>query len=352
MNEKELPIPHHFDKEKIDKVWKVDYLNRANDARQWAKQLDIKPSSEDKFRIGLLIVDMQNTFCNPNFELFVSGRNGRGALDDVSRLCSFIYKNLSAITEIIPTMDTHLPIQIFHPIFLIDNHGEHPAPYTLISVEDIENGKWKINPDVYSIPGIDQKYSSGYLLHYTKQLKKSGKYNLTIWPYHAMLGGIGHALVSSLEEAIFFHSIVRYAQPGNQIKGNNPFTEHYSVFGPEITKDIDGKNIAAKNIALIDKLMNFDAIIIAGEAKSHCVAWTIEDLLSDFSLRGKKLIQKIYILEDCMSPVVVPNVIDYTGQADETFKKFSDAGIHIVKSTVPVNQWLGIIGKESKRLQN
>ena len=35
--------------------------------------------------------------------------------------------------------------------------------------------------------------------------RQSGKYELTVWPFHALLGGIGHALVSAVEEAIFFH---------------------------------------------------------------------------------------------------------------------------------------------------
>ncbi len=339
MDLKELPLPSHFDENKAGSVWKVDYEKRAAEARDWAKKHNINASANDKFKIGLLIVDMQNTFCNPDFELFASGRSGNGAVEDVKRLCNFIYHNLGSITEIIPTMDTHLPMQIFHSIFLINNEGKHPEPYTLVSVEDVENGKWKMNPAVCADLGIDEKYSKEYLLHYAKQLKRSGKYNLTIWPYHAMLGGIGHALVSSLEEAIFFHSIARYAQPKIQVKGNNPLTEHYSVFGPEVKQGLEEKSIANKNENLINKLLQFDMVIIAGEAKSHCVAWTIEDLLNDLLRRQKYLTNKVYLLEDCTSPVVIPGVIDYTDEADAAFKKFADAGMHIVKSTTPIKEW-------------
>ena len=339
---KELSIPPHFNKNNVSNVWKVDYETRAKDALNWAKQNNLKPVYKDSFKVGLLIVDMQNTFCNPEYELFAAGRSGTGAVDDVKRLCEFIYRNLNTITEIIPTMDTHFPMQIFHSIFLINDEGKHPEPYTLVSVDDVEKGLWKINPDVCEILGIDEKYSQEFLLHYTKELKKSGKYNLTIWPYHAMLGGIGHALVSSLEEAIFFHSIARYTQPKNQIKGDNPLTEHYSVFGPEVKKGLDEKAIDKKNEELIEMLLKFDAVIIAGEAKSHCVAWTIEDLLSDLSLREKHLTNKVYLLEDCTSPVVIPGIIDYTDKADAAFNKYADAGMHIVKSTTPINEWPGI----------
>ena len=49
-----------------------------------------------------------------------------------------------------------------------------------------------------------------------------------------MLGGIGHALVASVEEAVFFHSIVRKSQTQFELKGENPLTENYSILRPEI----------------------------------------------------------------------------------------------------------------------
>ena len=173
----------------------------------------------------------------------------------------------------------------------------------------------------------------------TKTLKENGKYDLTIWPYHAILGGIGHALVPSVEEAIFFHGIARYSQPDFQIKGRNLLTEHYSVFGPEIKADAEGNKIADKNLPLLEKLINCDVIIIAGQAKSHCVAWTVEDMLKYFLSKDKMLTKKVCLLEDATSPVVVPGVFDYTDVAEKAFKRFSDAGMHIVKSSEPIEEW-------------
>ncbi len=337
-----LNIPPHYDSSKTGKVWRVEYEMLAQNALKWSKQNDIIPSSEDKFKVCLLAVDMQNTFCTPGFELFVAGRSGSGAVEDTKRMCEFIYLNLNIITEIIPTMDTHQPLQIFHSIFLVNEKGEHPAPYTLISVEDIEKGLWNVNKYVCKDLGIDLNKAQEYLLHYAKALKSSGKYNLTVWPYHAMLGGIGYALSSSFEEAVFFHSAARYSQPNFQIKGNNPFTEHYSVFGPEVKENIEGQKIARKNSELIERLMQFDAIIIAGQAKSHCVAWTIDDLLQDFLMKKKHLTEKVYLLEDCTSPVFIPGVIDYSDEANKAFEKFEDSGMHIVKSTTPIYEWPGM----------
>jgi nicotinamidase-related amidase len=246
---------------------------------------------------------------------------------------------LGAITEICPTMDTHQAMQIFHSIFLVNNKGEHPEPYTLITLEDIEKGVWQFNPELSSSLNIDETYGQQYLRHYTRQLKEGGKYDLTVWPYHAMLGGIGHALVSAIEEAIFFHSIARYSQPDFQVKGGNPFTENYSVLKPEVLEDAVGEQIAEKNVGFIKKLLDFDAVVIAGQAKSHCVAWTIDDLLSEIKVSDKKLAEKVYLLEDCSSPVVIPGVIDYTEQATAAFQRFANAGMHVVRSTDSISSW-------------
>jgi nicotinamidase-related amidase len=338
----ELPIPAHFDPDKVGEVWKVPYQERAEEAEKWAKQNDIQPAADDRFKICLVAVDVQNTFCIPGFELFVGGRSGTGAVDDSRRLCEFIYRNLDVITKIAPTMDTHQAMQIFHSVFWVNDQGEHPAPFTLISKEDVEKGRWKFNPALGPSLGIDADYAQRHLLNYTKTLKEGGKYDLAIWPYHAMLGSIGHALVPAVEEAIFFHSIARYSQTSFQVKGDNPFTEHYSVLGPEVLEGPDGQPIAQKNVKFIEKLLQFDAVIIAGQAKSHCVAWTIDDLLQDITVRDEKLAEKVYLLEDCTSPVVVRGAMDYTDEANAAFRRFADAGMHVVRSTDPIESWPGI----------
>ncbi len=342
MVRQELPIPSYFDSRRVGEVWRVPYEERARQAREWADAHGIQSAAEDKFKICLIAVDVQNTFCIPSFELYVGGRSGTGAIDDNSRLCEFIYRHLDVITQIVPTMDTHQAIQIFHAIFLVNDKGEHPAPYTLVSVEQVERGEWKFNPQVAGSLGIDPAYGQRHLLHYTRKLRDSGKYNLTVWPYHAMLGGIGHALVSAVEEAIFFHSVARFAQPDVHVKGNEPLTEHYSVLGPEVLFGAQGEPLGSKSEKFFRKLVEFDAVIIAGQAKSHCVAWTIQDLLSSMVEKDRSLAHKVYLLEDCTSPVVVPGAIDYTDEADAAFKRFQDAGMHVVRSTEPLSRWPGL----------
>src|SRR6202008_2693726 len=108
---------------------------------------------------------------------------------------------------------------------------------------------------------------------------------------------IGHALVSSVEEAVFFHAVARASQPRFEEKGRVPWTEHYSALGPEVSFGPNGESVRRRNDELVQHLLSFDAVVIAGEAKSHCVAWTIDDLLAE-----PELAERTFLLEDCSSP--------------------------------------------------
>jgi nicotinamidase-related amidase len=337
---RELPLPAHFDPDRVGEVWRVPYEDRARGASAWADEHSLGRAADDSFRLCVLAVDIQNTFCIPEFELFVAGRSGTGAVDDNRRLCEFLYRNLGEITQVFPSLDTHHAMQVFHAIWLVDERGDHPAPYTLVSAEDVATGRWRLNSAVAEALGIDIDYAERHLAYYTRRLAEGGKYDLTVWPYHAMLGGIGHALVSAVEEAIFFHGLARYSSPDFQVKGDNPLTEHYSLLGPEVTEGPDGDRLGGKNTELIEKLLTFDAVVVAGQAKSHCLAWTIDDLLDDEDVR-ERLAERTYLLEDCTSPVVVPGVVDYTDEADTAFERYAAAGMHVVRSTEPITSWPG-----------
>jgi nicotinamidase-related amidase len=336
---RELPLPAHFDPARVGDVWRVDYEARFRDATAWAAERDLSPAVTDETRVCLLVVDVQNTFCTPGFELFVGGRSGTGALDDSRRLCTFVYRQLELVTQAVVTLDTHQAFQIFHAPFLVDDDGRHPDPYTLVSVDDVTAGRWRVDPAAAELLGLDRP--DEYLAGYVNALAASGKYDLTVWPFHAMLAGVGHALVSAVEEALFFHAIARRSQSRFEIKGQHPLTEHYSVLGPEVLHDDHGEPLGQRNSALVEHLAGFDAVVVAGQAKSHCVAWTVEDLLADVP----EIASRLYLLEDCTSPVVVPGAVDYTDDADAAFVRFADAGVHVVRSTDAVETWPGPLGE-------
>lgn len=339
---KMLPISPHFDPARVGEIWKVNYQDLAAGAQEWALRYDIQPAIRDQKKIALLLIDLQNTFCIPGFELFVAGRSGIGAVEDNRRLCEFIYRNLGSITRIHATLDTHHAVQIFHPVYLIDAEGRHPAPLTTVTHEDVRQGRWRFNPQVAYTLGTTVEQAQEHLLHYTRELKARGKYDLTVWPYHAMLGGIGHALVAAIEEAIFFHTIARASQPAFTIKGDYPNTESYSAIGPEVLFGPEGIPIASKDESFLRTVIEYDMVVIAGQAKSHCVAWSVADLVDEIRDCDHSLARKIYLLEDCTSPVVVPGVVDYSDQADEAYQRFAAAGMHIVHSNYPMERWPGV----------
>lgn len=332
--------PPWFNPKTVGQVWRVPYGDRAQDARHWQQEHQIPPACDDQRRIGLLLIDVQNTFCLPDFELFVAGQSGYGAVEDNQRLCEFIYRHLGDITEIIATMDTHSALQIFHPAFWVNEAGEHPTPMSTLELADIEARIWRINPEIVPMLPLDID-ADAYARHYARQLTQDSKYPLTIWAYHGMTGGIGHSLVAAVEEACFVHSLVRRSPTRYELKGMHPLTENYSVLKPEVQTMADGTAIAQKNTALIEHLLGFDALIIAGQAKSHCVSWTVRDLVQEIRDRhpneAETRAQRIYLLEDCTSPVVIPGVADFSEGANIAFAEFAAAGMQRVSSQASQN---------------
>src|SRR5919197_5667 len=175
-----LPLPPHFDPDTVAEVWRVRYEDRGREAEDWRGEHSLRPAAEDAPRICLVAVDVQNTFCIPGFELFVGGRSGTAAVHDNRRLCEFVYRNLDSITQIVPTLDTHQAMQVFHALWLVDEEGRHPAPYTLVSADDVEAGRWQVDPAVAEALGLDPDYARRHLVHYARALKQSAKYQLTV----------------------------------------------------------------------------------------------------------------------------------------------------------------------------
>lgn len=326
-----LPLPSFYNAEILDAVWRVPYQQRAAQADQWRQKYTIQPAFTDDIRTCLLLIDVQNTFCLSEFELFVPG-----AVEDNQRLCEFIYRNLGNITEICATLDTHQPFQIFHPVFWVNAKGKHPTPATRISVADMDQNRWRVNPALcHHLPHYTDADLQAYARYYVEQLATTGKFDLTIWPYHALLGGIGHALVAGVEEALFFHGMARQTQPRLELKGRRPLTENYSVLGAEVAENPWGDRLTEPDHAdgdLIDHLLSFDQILIAGQAKSHCVAWTIADLLAAAEAKGPDYACKLYLIEDCMSSVVIPGIVDFTDPTEALFTQFGDRGCQRIDS--------------------
>ena len=199
-----LPLPPHWDPDRVGEVWRVDYAARFEDAERWREQQRVCPPP----RIGSASRSWSSTSrtrsARPGFELFVAGRSGTGALDDSRRLCEFVYRNLDSLTQIVPTLDTHQALQIFHPIMLIDEEGRHPEPFTMVTAADVEAGRWRISPPAAEGLGLDADYAAGApaLLHADAGGGRQVQPHRLALPRHARrgrlrarLGGRGGALL-------------------------------------------------------------------------------------------------------------------------------------------------------------
>ncbi len=344
----ELPLPPFYDPASAGR-WshRPDAQKLFQAAQGWRDRHRIAPAAEDRFDLHLLLVDVQRDFCFPEGALFVGGRSGRGAVEDSRRIAEFIHRNLGSVSRITATMDTHLAFQIFFPSFWVDQEGRALAPHCTVTAAQIRAGEARPNPAVAGwVAGGDELWLSRQALHYCEELERAGKYQLYLWPPHCLLGSEGHALVGAVQEAQLFHSYVRGAQSWIEEKGQNPLTENYSVLRPEVLTRHDGLPLAQKNDRFLETLLRADALVVAGQAASHCVKSTVEDLLEEIRALDPGRASRVYLLVDCMSAVAVPDgrgglLADFTPQAEEALRRFEAAGMHLVRSTDPLSSWPG-----------
>lgn len=254
---------------------------------------------------ALLIIDPQNDFCNPGDQngnmkgsLYVDG-----AEKDMERLALWLRKNSNDIDFVGITIDSHQPNDISHPNFWMDKNGNFPAPFTLISSKDVENGIWS--------PRFDPKRS----LNYLKTLESQGEYPHVIWPVHCLIGSTGAAIYQPLMDAIIDWTVNgKFYQ--TVAKGTFPFTEHFGAFRAQVP---DAERPETQlNQSLIKTLDNFKNIYLAGEAKSHCVANSLKQILEE----APDLADRFVVLTDAMS-----NVTGFETLADPIYEKAVNMGV-------------------------
>ena len=344
-----LPLPTFYEPRRAaEYAYRPDAAVIADASASWRKQHALRPAAADETRIHLLLIDVQKDFCFPEGSLYVAGRSGTGAIDDSRRIAELVYRNLGLLTEITTTMDTHLAYQIFFPSFWLDKDDAPLTAHRTVTSEQIAAGEVRPNPAMAKwLCGGNYTWLCKQALHYTKELERAGKYQLYLWPPHCLLGSDGHALAGIVHEARLFHAFARTSQSSVEVKGGNPLTENYSVLRPEVLSRFDGAALAQRNTQFVQTLLAADAVVIAGQAASHCVKSTIDDLLGEIATQDPALAKKVYLVTDCMSAVTVPDgrgghAVDFTDQADAALAKFANAGMNLVRSTDPITSWPGL----------
>ena len=229
---------------------------------------------------AFLIIDAQFDFCHPEGALFVPG-----AEQDVDRMANLIRKHADQIDHIAVTLDTHHVLDIAHPLFWHDATGKHPNPFTQITSDDVDSGQWIA------------RFSPEKANKYIRDLEADGQFTHFIWPEHCLVGSRGAALHDTLLNALKYWTSQCDRDYVAIQKGLYPLSEHFGIFRAQVPDPSVPET--QLNRALIADLARFETIYLMGEAKSHCVANSLKQIL-DFA---PVLISKLVVVTDCMSDV-------------------------------------------------
>ena len=229
----------------------------------------------------LLIIDPQNDF-HPGGSLGIEGAN-----EDSVRIAELIRTKGDLIDDIYVTLDSHHRLHLAHGVCWKNAAGESPQPFTLIKNEDIQAGTW--------VPRDESLME--YVLYYTQALEKKGRFVMCIWPEHCLIGTPGHAVVPVLNEALQEWVSKKMRTVNYVMKGTNCMTEMYSALCAEVPIPDDPSTKV--DPLLIDKLNEATRVLICGEAKSHCVNYTMRDLADNW----KGELNALVLLDDCCTAV-------------------------------------------------
>lgn len=270
-------------------------------------------------KIHLLVIDPQNDFMDiPGATLPVTGANA-----DMVRLSLLVDRIGPKLQKIHVTLDSHHLVDIAHPAFWQDQNGKSPNPMTMISAQSIKDGTWT--------PRLPNYRS--YAIGYAEALETAGKYTLMVWPPHCLIGSAGHNVQSDLYVALGRWETRRVSTVDYVTKGSNPLTEHYGALLAEVP--IANDPSTQLNGRFLAMLQDADIIVVAGEASSHCVKATIEQVADNI---GDEHVQKFHLLTDCMSPVpavTAPDgsvIVDFPGMANAFLANMQNLGMTLSTS--------------------
>lgn len=257
----------------------------------------------------LLVIDPQNDFC----DIEGAALPVPGASADMRRLASFIDAFASRLVDIHVTLDSHHAVDIAHPMWWVDAAGNAPAPFTVISEEDVLSGKWQARA----------RETQARSVEYVQALYRAGRYALVIWPEHCLIGTWGQNVEPGVMAALNRWARARLSRVDFVSKGSNPFTEHYSAVQAEVSDANDPSTQV--NTRLVEALAAADEILIAGEALSHCIANSVRDIARHF---GEDNVRKLVLFEDCTSPVT-----GFESLASDFVAEMRARGMRVCRST-------------------
>ena len=305
----------------------------------------------------LLLIDVQKDF-HPGGSLAIPAADA-----DAERIAALIRQNARSIDRIVATLDTHLKLHVAHPGFWWKNNDtttsvasssatttepqqqqqqhRHPDPFTIISADDIRQGVWRPRADLQLPVGswdagvfyrdtntnnnsnikMDAFDLTQYCIEYATRLEAAGRFQICIWPEHCILGSTGHGLVDSVRRAVDEWSATTGRSVEWVLKGQNILTEMYSALRAEVPVTHD----TAFHTALQTSLLASDRLLVCGQALSHCVNYTVRDIVEHWPANETA---KICLLQDCASPVP-----GFEPAAATFVRDMKQVGVRLRKST-------------------
>lgn len=258
-------------------------------------------------KIALLVIDGQNDF----HDISGAALSVPGAVKDTNRIAEFIAKiNPSTIFA---SLDSHYILDISHPSWWEKANGDFVDPFTMILADDIKNGKY--------VARIDPSRS----LKYVEALEANGEFKHFIWPPHCLIGTWGQALHPDFFGAISAWMTKNKSWVNFINKGTNPYTEHFGIFRANVPLNEDPATQV--NQGIFQTLSSHDVVYLAGQARTHCVANSLKQMLEI----APQLAQKLVVLEDCMSNVAgLPQ--DFYDHVDGMYNDAISKGVKVVKA--------------------
>lgn len=251
----------------------------------------------------LLIIDAQNDFCDlpadwlPIDPLEAIATDPAhlvptlpvpGSHADMQRLSTLLREAGPRIDAVTVTLDSHARIGIERPGFWRTREEATVPPFTPITLAAFEAGEFTPWQEA------DRPIARDYL----SELERRSRYTLMVWPEHCVVGTWGHALHAGVDAALAYWERTRHEAATRVLKGRNPYTEHYSAIAAEVPRA--GETDTLPNAELLARLGQADTLFVAGEAGSHCVKATVEDIAEYL---GAADMRKLVLITDCMSPV-------------------------------------------------
>jgi len=255
----------------------------------------------------LVIIDPQGGFCKVvpkdqqqvihDGELFVPGAD-----KDMERLAGFVDKAGHLFNSIHVTMDSHHAWHIAHPCWFVDDSGNNPEPFTIMSIKKGEIFGFNIFTNANSGPYRPKIMSQRqWTIDYLNKLQSSQRYPHMIWPPHCQIGTPSHAIVEPLMTALMKWEKKHIRSVNFVTKGSNIRTEHFGIVQAEVPDPLDPTTLLNQEFINLIGNPDISQVFVAGEALSHCVANSVTDIANTFG--DDSFIKKVVLIRDCTSNV-------------------------------------------------